>query len=133
MYGLRTGTHPRVAITTTPTPSDWLKGMVQDPLARVVVVPTFANEATLAPAFIKQMREKYAGTRQGRQELYGEILEDVEGALWHDELLNHTRRRVPPLMARVVVAVAPAGTSTKRSDETGIVVMGLGVDGELYV
>lgn len=133
MYGLRSGTHPRVAITTTPTPSAWLKGMVGDSESRVVVVPTFANEANLAPAFIKQMREKYAGTRQGRQELYGEILEDVEGALWHDELLNHTRRMTTPLMARIVVAVDPAGTSTKRSDETGIVVMGLGTDGDLYV
>lgn len=133
MYGLRTGKHPRVAITTTPTPSPWLKMMVADPDSRVVVVPTFANEENLAPAFIKQMREKYAGTRQGRQELYGEILEDVEGALWHDEILEATRRLTTPMMVRVVIAVDPAGTSTKRSDETGIVVMGLGVDGHLYL
>jgi len=133
MYGLRMGQRPRVAITTTPTPSPWLKSMITDALSRVVVVPTFANEANLAPAFIKQMREKYAGTRQGRQELYGEILDDVEGALWHDAILESTRRRTTPLMIRTVVAVDPAGTSTKRSDETGIIVMGLGVDGHLYV
>jgi phage terminase large subunit-like protein len=133
MYGLRLGTAPRVAITTTPTPNPWLKSMITDPLSRVVVVPTFANEDNLAPTFVKQMREKYAGTRQGRQELYGEILEDVEGALWHDQLIERTRRHSTPLMHRVVVGVDPAGTSAARSDVTGIVVMGLGADGHLYV
>lgn len=133
MYGLRLGTAPRVAITTTPTPNPWLKSMITDPLSRVVVVPTFANEENLAPTFVKQMREKYAGTRQGRQELYGEILEDVEGALWNDELIERTRRHSTPLMHRVVVGVDPAGTSAARSDVTGIVVMGLGADGDLYV
>jgi len=132
MYGLRHGTHPRVAITTTPTPSDWLRMMLADEQSRVAVVSTFANEANLAPAFVEQMRKKYAGTRQGRQELYGELLDDVEGALWSGELLDETRRREVPALVRTVVAVDPAGTSAKRSDITGIVVCGKGADGHLY-
>lgn len=132
-YGLRVGRHPRVAVTTTPTPSPWIRSLVTDPSARVVTVSTFANEANLAPSFVRKMREKYAGTRLGRQELYGEILLDVEGALWSGELLDATRRPVEMELSRIVVGVDPAGTSTKRSDETGIVVVGLGTDGHLYV
>jgi phage terminase large subunit-like protein len=133
LYGLRAGRAPRVAITTTPTPTPWLKELIVDPSSRVTVVSTFANEANLPPAFIRQMREKFDGTRSGRQELYGQILEDVEGALWSDVLIETTRRLLCPDLVRIVVGVDPAGTSTKRSDETGIVVAGLGADGDLYI
>jgi len=133
LYGLRAGRHPRIAITTTPTPSKWLKDIVADPDSRVTTVSTFANEANLPPAFIRQMRERFANTRQGRQELFGQILEDVEGALWSDALLADTRVAIAPPLGRIVVGVDPAGTSTNRSDVTGIVVCGLGVDGHLYV
>ena len=133
MYGLRGGAHPRVAITTTPTPTPWLRELLLDPHARVTRVSTFANEANLPDAFIEQMRLKFAGTRMGRQELYGEVLEDVEGALWSNELLAATRVTTLPPMARIVVGVDPAGTSIKRSDETGIVVAGKGYNGDLYV
>lgn len=133
LYGLRAGRHPRIAITTTPTPSRWLKELVVDPDSRVTTVSTFANEANLPPAFIRQMKERFAGTRQGRQELFGHILEDVEGALWSDVMLESTRVAVAPALTRIVVGVDPAGTSTNRSDITGIVVAGVGVDGELYI
>lgn len=133
MYGLRLGTTPRVCVTTTPTPSEWLRELIGDPTTRTSVVSTFANSANLAPAFITAMRDKYAGTRMGRQELYAELLEDTEGALWSGELLDATRAEVAPHCVRVAVGVDPAGTSAARSDETGIVVVGLGYDGHLYV
>lgn len=133
MYGLRKGNQPRVAVTTTPKPSPWLRELIEDAGTRTVVVSTFANEANLAPAFVKKMRTRYAGTRQGRQELFGEILEDVEGALWSGALLDLTRVGEAPDLVRTVVGVDPAGTSTQRSDETGIVVVGMGVDRQLYV
>ncbi len=133
LYGLRAGRQPRVAITTTPTPSAWLKELIADPDSRVTTVSTFANEANLPPAFVRQMRQRFAGTRQGRQELFGEILEDVEGALWSPDLIEATRRRTSPPLPRIVVGVDPAGTSSGRSDATGIVVAGLGIDNELYV
>lgn len=132
-YGLRVGKHPRVAVTTTPTPSDWLADLIGDPLTVLVTVSTFANEDNLAPSYVKTMRKKYAGTRQGRQELYGEILMDIEGALWSQELLELTRRPQEPGLVRIVVGVDPAGTSTKRSDETGIVVVGMDATGQMYI
>jgi phage terminase large subunit-like protein len=132
-YGLRLGQVPRVCVTTTPTPSDWLRELIADDRTRVSVVSTFANAANLAPAFIEEMKRKYAGTRLGRQELYAEILDDTEGALWSGELLDETRAKVAPHLVRVAVGLDPAGTSAARSDETGIVVVGLGYDGHLYV
>jgi phage terminase large subunit-like protein len=133
VYGLRMGTNPRICVTTTPTPTDWLRELIADERTRVSKVSTFANEANLAPAFIAQMRAKYAGTRMGRQELFAELLEDTEGALWSGELIDATRAKVSPQLVRVAVGVDPAGTSAARSDETGIVVVGLGYDGHLYV
>lgn len=132
-YGLRLGAAPRTAITTTPTPIQWLKDMIAEPGSRVVTVPTFINADNLAPRYIKRMKERYEGTRQGRQELFGEILTDVEGALWNEELLDDTRVDHAPELTRIVVGVDPAGTSNKRSDLTGIVVVGMSAERELYV
>lgn len=132
-YTMRLGDHPRYAVTTTPTPTPWLKQLVSLPTTRVVKVSTFANEKNLAPSYLAMLKRKHVGTRLGRQELFGEILEDVEGALWTSEILASTRVESEPALARIVVAIDPAGTSVKRSDETGIIVMGVDVDGEIYV
>lgn len=134
-YGLRLGDVPRTAITTTPTPIPWLRDLLAEPETRAVQVSTFANARNLAPKYLERMKKRYAGTRQGRQELEGELLEDVEGALWSLALIEDTRVDVAqaPLLRRIVVGVDPAGTSTKRSDLTGIVVLGVGYDDELYV
>lgn len=139
-FGLRVKSKAptRVALTTTPTPHPWVKEMVADKKTRVTTVSTFANEANLDEDFIQEMRDKYEGTRIGRQELYAEILGDVEGALWNHDMIETARVRDTNLngepidvvefakqLERVIVAVDPAGTSLKRSDETGIVVMGV--------
>ncbi|ETD85650.1 ATP-binding protein [Rhodobacter capsulatus B6] len=70
------------------------------------------------------MQARYAGTRLGRQELEGVILEDVEGALWTTAQLEGLRLAAPPAMDRVVVALDPAVTGGAGSDECGIVVAG---------
>ena len=132
-YGLRLGKAPRTAITTTPTPIEWLKEIIKEPGSRVISVPTFINAVNLAPKFIQRMRDRYEGTRQGRQELYGEILTDIEGALWYDELLEETRVQRAPELVRIVIGVDPAGTSNKRSDLTGIVAVGISAEREVYV
>lgn len=138
-FGMRIkGIRPRVAITTTPTPSQWIRDMVDDPKSVVVRGSTFDNESNLDEDFIAEMHEKYDGTRIGRQELYGEILLDVEGALWQSEQIDASRIRDKSALEmaeeceRIVVSVDPAGTTLKRSDETGIIVIGL-LDKELYV
>jgi phage terminase large subunit-like protein len=74
---------------------------------------------------------KYEGTRQGKQELHGEMLEDVEGALWNWDMIQWVEEA--PRLVRIVVAVDPAGSKNKRSDLTGIVVIGIGEDKRLYV
>ena len=54
---------------------------------------TYANRANLAPAFFADIVSAYEGTRLGRQEIYGELLEDVPGALWSHARLDELRRQ----------------------------------------
>jgi predicted phage terminase large subunit-like protein len=133
MFGLRLGKDPRVVATTTPKPKAWLRDLIRSPTTAISTGPTRDNEQNLAPAFIQQILEKYKGTRLGRQEIEGEYLEDVPGALWSRQQIDETRRRDHPDLRRIVVAIDPAATSTEGADESGIVVAGLGVDGRGYV
>jgi predicted phage terminase large subunit-like protein len=96
---------------------------------------TFDNAKNLAPSALLELQARYHGTRLGRQELYGEILEDQDGALWNRAMIEDSRidqNKVPNLI-RIVVAIDPAVTSGPDSDETGIVVAGLGTDNQYYI
>jgi predicted phage terminase large subunit-like protein len=96
--------------------------------------PTYENAANLADTFIHKIVSKYEGTRLGRQELYAEILDDTPGALWTRDMIDRALIRVPvPKLARIVVAIDPAVSNEENSDETGIIVMGLGTDHHGYV
>lgn len=134
-FGLRLGDNPRTVVTTTPRPIPLLKSILNRDTTHVTRGSTFENEANLAATALAELQARYAGTRTGRQELYGEILEDVEGALWTRDLIEKARIRkedLPPLV-RVVVAVDPAVTSGEDSDETGIVTAGMTADGHYYI
>jgi predicted phage terminase large subunit-like protein len=131
MLGLRLGRDPRAVVTTTPKPVRLIRELRAAPTTTVTRGSTQENAANLAPAFLEQIITKYAGTRLGRQEIQGEYLDDVPGALWTRAMLED--RRPTPDMARVVVAIDPAVTSGEDSDETGIVVAGQGEDGRGYV
>lgn len=135
MFGLRLGTNPRVCVTTTPKPVKLVRDLLRDPTTTVTRGSTYDNRANLADAFMTQVVKRYAGTRLGRQELNAEMLDDVPGALWLRDNLDVPYRRVKPpdTLKRIVVAVDPATTSGEDSDETGIVVAGLGQDGDAYV
>ncbi len=136
-FGLRVGKDPRCLVTTTPRPLKCFKALLAGDGEGVVVVTrssSYANRENLAPAFFSQITAKYAGTRLGRQELEAELLTDTPGALWHLERIEELRVRVAPQpLERVVVAIDPAVTHGPDSDETGIVVVGLGPDGAGYV
>jgi phage terminase large subunit-like protein len=140
MFGLRLGVKPRALFTTTPRPIPIVRDLMKREGQDVVVTRggTYDNRSNLAASFLKVMRDKYEGTRLGRQELFAEILDDVPGALWTRAMLDEHRvkpDKVPPLK-RIVVAVDPAVTSDETSDEpgeNGIVAAGLGVDGRVYV
>lgn len=144
--GNRLGPHPRRVFTTTPKPIKLLRVLLgrdksPDESGRrergklppgVVLAPrmsTYDNLANLAPSFIEDVLKKYQGTRLGRQELMGELLLDIPGALWTLERIEKLRVRFdekPPLQqfSRIVVAIDPAVTSDEDSNETGIIVAG---------
>lgn len=134
MFGLRLGRDPRVVVATTPRPTPIIRDLLRDPTTVATTGSTYENATNLAAPFLAKILSKYEGTRLGRQELYAEILDDSPGALWKRGALEGLRVTRAPDLSRVVVAVDPAVSSTEDSDETGIVVVGLGAnDGRLYV
>jgi phage terminase large subunit-like protein len=133
ILGLRLGSKPQAVITTTPRPIKQLKDLLKDPATVVTRGSTFDNRANLAPTFFSQITARYEGTRLGRQELYAEVLEDVEGALWRYSMIEPLRVAKATDLRRILVAIDPAVSANKSSDETGILVAGKGIDGQYYV
>jgi phage terminase large subunit-like protein len=133
MFGLRLGDNPQVVVTSTPKPLKLLKKLRADESTVLTIGTTYENKDNLAANFIKEISSKYEGTRLGRQELYAEMLDDNPNALWSREILERTRVSHAPAMKRIVVAIDPATTSEEESNETGIIVAGLGVDDNGYV
>ncbi len=133
-FGLRLGDDPRQLVTTTPRPVPLLKRLLGLPGTAVTHAPTRANAPFLAPGFLEAVVSRYAGTRLGRQELDGELIEDRPDALWSRDRLETLRvDRAPQEMSRIVIAVDPPASSGRRSDACGIVAAGLGADGLAYV
>ncbi|MFC0219240.1 DNA-packaging protein [Pseudochelatococcus lubricantis] len=132
-FGLRLGEHPRQLVTTTPRPVPLLKRLLADPRAAVTRAATRANAWNLAPAFLDAVVGRYAGTRLGRQELDGELIEERADALWTRAMIDAARIDAPPPLARIVVAVDPPATSGKRADACGLVVAGRDEAGLFHV
>nr|WP_244610486.1 terminase family protein [Microvirga pakistanensis] len=132
-FGLRLGAHPRQMVTTTPRPIPLLKRFLADPAVVVSRARTADNAAHLAPAFLEAVVGRYAGTRLGRQELDGDIIEDRPDALWTREMIEAGRADAAPPLARIVVAVDPPASSSRRADACGIVAAGLDESGIAYV
>ena len=128
-FSLRLGTNPRQVVTTTPRDVPVLKRILARRSTVVTGAPTEANRANLADSFLEEVRDLYGGTRQGRQELDGILVEDVEGALWSAELLRAVIVEEVEALDRVVVAVDPPVTGHSGSDECGIVVAGVRMQG----
>ncbi|WDQ97804.1 terminase family protein [Devosia sp. J2-20] len=120
-FGLRLGERPQQMATTTPRPTRLLKRLLADPQTVVTRMATIENSAQLAPQFLDAVVARYRGTVLGRQELDGELIEDLPGALWQRNMF-----RPPQSLAleRIVVAVDPPVTGHARSDACGIVVAG---------
>lgn len=134
-FTMRRGEQPRVFVTTTPRPVPVIREILKDKTTTVTRGSTFDNASNLPKAFLDKLKERYAGTRLGRQELEAELLDDVPGALWTLANIDETRISEAPQMQRVVVAVDPSGAdeNSESADEIGIVVAGLGFDGRGYV
>ena len=128
-FGLRLGPAPRQCVTTTPRNVPVLKTILANPSTVRTHAPTEANRAYLAASFLDEVRSRYAGSRLGRQELDGVLLEDAEGALWTSAGLEAMRLDKAPPLDRIVVAIDPPVTGTNASDECGIVVVGARLQG----
>ncbi len=154
VLGLRLGEHPRIVATTTPRPIKLVKDLVdrsRSGVGDVVVTKasTFDNAANLADSFIAAVRRRYEGTRMGRQELSGDLLLDIPGALWSRARIDELRlvgsrflvdgdnrtleTAIAEAMQRIVVAVDPAASAQEGSDETGIIVAARDEDRTGYV
>ena len=124
-FGLRLGERPQVCVTTTPRNMGVLKDILAQDGTVVTRAPTEANAAHLAQSFLDEVRARYAGTRLGRQELDGVLIDTAEGALWPPARLDGWRvTAAPEALDRIVVAVDPPVTGHDHSDECGIVVAG---------
>ncbi|MGJ0532670.1 DNA-packaging protein [Methylocystis sp.] len=132
-FGLRLGDWPRQLVTTTPRPLPLLKELIANPASVVTRALTRENAANLAPSFLESVVAQYAGTRLGRQELDGEILDERKDALWTRDMLERARVHEAPPLKRIVVAVDPPASSGKRADNCGIVAAGIEQAGMLYV
>ena len=136
--GLR-GADARMITITTPRPIQIIKDLYnnavkeQDPLYRVTLGSTFENKDNLDPKFLEAVKKRYQGTRIERQEIFGEILWESESALFSPEDIEAYRVEDHPELKRIVVAVDPAITAGEKSDSTGIIVAGLGYDGDAYI
>jgi len=132
MFGLRLGAKPRAVCTTTPKVRPWLKELLAEPDTRTVSVSTYANIENLSPVFAARVLSRYEGTRLGQQEIHGELLTDVEGALWKWEMIAENRLPKPERFDRIVIGIDPAGSHKKHSDETGLIAAGVW-DNEGYI
>ncbi len=126
---LRLGPKPRQVVTTTPRPTALLKRLLKAPGTYLARATTYANAQNLSRAFLDEIAAAYEGTALGRQELQGELVEDVAGALWTRRMIEASRIAAPQgfhsRLDRVVVAVDPPVTSGEGADECGIIVAGV--------
>lgn len=126
-YGMREASsdHPRALITTTPRPIPVLRQILQSPNTVEVTGSSYENKSNLDPGWYTDVLSQYEGTRLGRQEIHGEILDDTPGALWTLDMIDAHRVSAAPDLVRIVVAIDPAVTAGEESDSTGIIVGGI--------
>ena len=123
VFGLRLGAGPQCVVTTTPRPIELLRELVARDDVRVTTGSTYENSEFLAPSFLRQIERRYEGTDTGRQEIFAELLDEAEDALWSREWIRHTE--AAPDLLRLAVAIDPAMSSRPSSAETGIIAAGV--------
>ncbi len=132
-FGLRLGDRPRQIVTTTPRPLPLIKRLLADPQVAVSRAATGANRFNLAADFLRSITQAYGGTRLGRQEIDGEIVEESADALWTRATIEAAREDEAPPLVRILVAVDPPASSSRRADSCGLVVAGVDRDGLAHV
>ena len=128
-FALRLGDRPRAVVTTTPKATLLVEKLMKDTGTAITHAPTRANRENLPASYLEAVTRGYAGTTVGRVELDGELVRDVDGALWSWPMIEAARALPPVELDRVVVAVDPPVTATKDSDACGIIVAGVSCRG----
>lgn len=131
MMGMRMGARPRIVATTTPRPVPLVRRLVRESDVVMTRGRTGENRMNLPGSFLAAMEAGFRGTRLGRQELDGELIEEIEGALWSRELIERRRVRAAPAVRRMVIGVDPPASA--HGDACGIVAVALCADGRAYV
>jgi phage terminase large subunit-like protein len=125
---------PRIYISTTPRPLSLLKEIIHEPSTVVTRATTFSNRANLSKKFFETIVKSYQNSTLGRQEIYGELIEDVVGALWKRQNIDKYREgKSYPQLGLIVVAVDPATSDKASANECGIITCGLGSDQRGYI
>jgi predicted phage terminase large subunit-like protein len=135
MFCLRLGQKPKAIVTTTPRPVDIIQALVKDSSTYVTRGSTYDNWANLSKSYIEYIKRQYEGTRLGAQEIYAEILSQTQDALWTRSIIQYAKEGISKnkFFKRIVIGVDPAVSNNEDSDETGIIVAGLGRDDKGYV
>ena len=117
---------PQAVVTTTPKPIPPVKDMLEGRMGPTVVTrgSLLDNRANLAEGFVEAIMGAYEGTRLEQQEIHGQVLTSVEGALWDMDLIHRWRVRWDqiPTLGHICIGVDPSGSET--GDECGIVALG---------
>jgi len=127
--------HPRAVVTTTPKPIkliiEWKH--TDDGTVKITTGSIFDNVMNLSQIVVEKLKKLYEGTRAGLQELYGHLLEEIEGALWNRPMIENNRIKAAdlPELKQTVVSVDPGASGS--NDETGILVVARGYDEDDYV
>ncbi len=131
MFGLRIGKFPRAIVTTTPRPVALLKNLLKNPSVAITRGSTFENAKNLAKPFLEYVRHHYEKSWLGRQELYGDLVEEKEGTLWTPPLLDRAKKAYQKdvSLRRLIIAIDPAVSHGNNSDETGIIAAGVTSEG----
>jgi phage terminase large subunit-like protein len=136
-FALRLGARPRQLVTTTPRPIGLIKRLLADPSCVVTHAGTRVNACNLAPSFVATVMDRYGGTRLGRQEIDGLLVEERADALWSRGLVETCRvdaeAAAGMTFERIVVAVDPPASGGKRADACGLVAAGRADNGTIYV
>ena len=132
-FGLRLGDNPRCVVTTTPRPLARLRQIAEHPRTHLTRGATIENRQNLSRDFIRAIHDRYKGSTLGRQELDGELLSQLPGALFMRTDIEKHRLISAPSLRRIVVGVDPAVTSSDEADESGIIVAGLGDNGHMFI
>jgi phage terminase large subunit-like protein len=131
LMGLRLGDGPRIAVTTTPRAVPLVQRLLKQEESGDLAITrgsTFDNAANLAGRFLTAIESEFAGSQLARQEIGGELLSDIEGALWSRALFERSRETGEATrVRRMVVAVDPPASA--HGDDCGIIVASLSEDG----